>query len=320
SLPKLLAIAKQKLKLRKPPTSIAVDGVVIDSIDAFWSIAKSGSLVVVSTGAVKQVSSKRTKPEPVISTVYLKSGAPVLRIQYATENELKSALQRPHEYYEGGELKGPLKGINFPTTILEKWICSVCRGVGHDIAAAGSSSRRDSVDGLGDSLVQISLNSQTFNHADDFRAMFSAEELRVMDAAFGFEHWTVDLSADRIRFPEVRPVAHLYVVAHKQGDRSTFAHEWAHAAFFLDSSYRAFCEALANADGKCPPHDEGISPEFWNHVQRELRLWGYNEDVLVDELQAYVFEGPDTVFGKRWVSDLRKLQHILRKELGQAPG
>eukprot|EP00842_Homolaphlyctis_polyrhiza_P006228 jgi/Hompol1/6606/HPOL_000603-RA len=45
----------------------------------------------------------------------------VLVLLFANAASLKAALGRPHTEYEGGHLKGPLKGINFPTALLDDW-------------------------------------------------------------------------------------------------------------------------------------------------------------------------------------------------------
>ena len=44
---------------------------------------------------------------------------------FAKSHHLSMALLRAHVYYEGQQLKGPLKGVNFPIEIYNKWCESV---------------------------------------------------------------------------------------------------------------------------------------------------------------------------------------------------
>lgn len=46
----------------------------------------------------------------------------VMIIIFETTLQLSLALSRVHEAYEGGKLKGPLKGVNFPMEFLETWM------------------------------------------------------------------------------------------------------------------------------------------------------------------------------------------------------
>jgi hypothetical protein len=42
-------------------------------------------------------------------------------LEFKNQNDLKTALERVHIYYEGKQLNGPLKGVNLPLCMIKEW-------------------------------------------------------------------------------------------------------------------------------------------------------------------------------------------------------
>ncbi|KAJ3125672.1 hypothetical protein HK098_008332 [Nowakowskiella sp. JEL0407] len=49
----------------------------------------------------------------------------VIFLFFNNSADLKSALGRPHVFYEGGSLQGPLRGVNFPRLSFMEWVKSL---------------------------------------------------------------------------------------------------------------------------------------------------------------------------------------------------
>lgn len=60
-----------------------------------------------------------TTTQPTYTAIHDPSG--VLILQFSTISSLQKCLERPHIAYEGAELRGPLKGVNFPVMHLLQW-------------------------------------------------------------------------------------------------------------------------------------------------------------------------------------------------------
>ncbi|KAI8911419.1 hypothetical protein BC831DRAFT_492294 [Entophlyctis helioformis] len=93
-----------------------------------------------------------------------------------------------------------------------------------------------------------------------------------------------------------------YIIAGLHGDKSTLLHEWAHARFFLDASYRDLSHQLW----------DGLDTDARRAIEKELAMRNYRPDVFVDEFQAYVAENPED-FGKRWAPKVRDANRQLRQ-------
>lgn len=70
-----------------------------------------------------------------------------------------------------------------------------------------------------------------------------------------------------------------YLIATTKGcDPDTINHEIAHAMFTLDSGYRIVASGAVMA----------IKPKLFNNLSAKLKKMGYGENVVVDEIQAYL--------------------------------
>ncbi|KAI8811488.1 hypothetical protein BJ742DRAFT_143508 [Cladochytrium replicatum] len=184
----------------------------------------------------------------------------VLVLQFDSSNSLKSCLGRPHVHYEGGELNGPLRGVNFPTESFLNWVASMPDG---ESALTIQESYILQLVRIGPSLSENAITQPTS---------------------------TDDLVATRLNELD-QPN---YIVGAMSGDSTTLYHEYLHARFFLDSTYRAKCEDLWST----------LPPQVRVDVGKELGLRGYQPDKYADEFQAYlVAEGPRE-FGKKWADTL----------------
>jgi hypothetical protein len=85
-----------------------------------------------------------------------------------------------------------------------------------------------------------------------------------------------------------------YVVVYKKGDKLTKDHEMLHARYYMDKEYK-----------------ENIR-EIWDNMNKEskkkvsimLKKMGYpddNEEILIDEFQAYYYTEKDNFFGKNLI-------------------
>ncbi|KAL2919107.1 hypothetical protein HK105_201377 [Polyrhizophydium stewartii] len=196
--------------------------------------------------------------EPPAAAVH---GAVVVLV-FRDARTLKAALDRPHVAYEGGTLKGPLKGVNFPLSALADW---------DKRTPDKTPAEQDLL-----ALVARLASSPAASASGDDAAPPAAEPLQ-------------------------------YLIAGLRGDRSTFVHEWAHARFFLDASFRAAATAI---------WDE-LDADLKRAIERELAMRNYRPDVFIDEFQAYICETPDD-FGRRWGPRLRE-HHVRIRALVSAP-
>ncbi|KAI8817115.1 uncharacterized protein EV422DRAFT_542478 [Fimicolochytrium jonesii] len=136
----------------------------------------------------------------------------VLILSFTRPSDLTAALGRPHVAYEGGHLKGPLKGVNFPVDFLRRWV----EGLGADRVTAEEAWMLALVKGSG---VPVDFGELPDGPSAPPPPPPSPQSLG-------------------IRTP-VR-----YICAYLRNDRSTLLHEWAHAMFFTSPSYRDACEQL----------------------------------------------------------------------------
>ncbi|KAI9339401.1 hypothetical protein BDR26DRAFT_862359 [Obelidium mucronatum] len=299
SIQKVLAVAKNKLKLKKAPLSLALDGTPVCSIELFWANIKDGSLVVVANeqpASGTNVPEQFTTSDACTVTTIESNGNLILHLKYQSATMLQQALKRPHIYYEKKELKGPLKGINFPVESWIQWAEEVYR------------SAFTSADTISQDLQVLDLanNDASRIRNIDYRALFTSLELQALDFGLG-EQWSfVPETGKLLQNTKIE-----YVIAHTASDRSTFVHEWAHAIFYLRKPYRDLCESVFNSQA---------SESFRAHVAKELvQLWNYDESVVLDEFQAYCVEGPVVVFGKKWSNEVKLLQSVLRAGVGDIP-
>lgn len=159
-------------------------------------------------------------PNFVPPTITFDSATSVLMLAFKDTLSLTAALARPHVAYEGGQLKGPLKGVNFPVEELIKWARAIAR---EDVTEA-EAWLLDIVERSGISVFSEKAERQTEPSTSSFRPS---------------------------------PVPHCqnpitYICAYTQSDRSTLLHEWAHAKFHLSSMYKSLCEDLyATLDDTC---------------------------------------------------------------------
>ncbi|KAJ3404329.1 hypothetical protein HDU80_002970 [Chytriomyces hyalinus] len=311
SLDKIIAAAKNKLKLKKSPLFVSVDGVPVSSAELFFAAAKDGSLVLVANDPFPSLQDEpapltQLSSSPRILYHHLTSSDAssaakntVIHLVFSSAALLQAALKRPHIFYEQAELKGPLKGVNFPTDSLSKWVelvvseaLLVSQTAQLDVASCDPSKPDTAV-----------LDPQT---------LFSAAELEILGLCFG-HGWALEQGSGKLRQqPQPSSSIPQYLIAHLNGDKSTFVHEWAHAVFYLQPSYQAVCATVFDDASQ-------VSDSFKTHVTKELILWNYSPSVILDEFQAYLVEGPATVFGKRWAVESKALQTLLRSHLGPIP-
>ncbi|KAJ3042837.1 hypothetical protein HK097_001891 [Rhizophlyctis rosea] len=221
-------------------------------------------------------SSKPTLPQFAPPSKILKILPPssipnIIVLSFADAKSMTLGLGRPHIAYEGGQaLKGPLKGVNMPLEFLEKWV----REVG--------------VEGL----------------TEEERVVLDLVGLR-FDAAIASSE-SNDAERPNQDSSTTAPLSQpLYLIAHLQTDKSTLLHEYAHAHYHLNPSYRAECHRLWDS----------LDDSTRQIISKELAFRNYREDVVVDEFQAYVVEGPGE-FGKKVVGRLDEVHRILRKLVG----
>ncbi|KAI9097298.1 hypothetical protein DFS34DRAFT_119272 [Phlyctochytrium arcticum] len=138
-------------------------------------------------------------------TVTFCSGNGVLVLGFRTSADLTAALGRPHVFYEGGRLKGALKGVNFPVQGLQKWVASL------DSEMATTEEQW-----VIDQIKELCLRKPGTD-ADN-----SLAELKTTSSS-----------------TEVT-----YICAYIRPDKSTLLHEWAHAQYHLSTAYRETCHSL----------------------------------------------------------------------------
>jgi hypothetical protein len=177
---------------------------------------------------------------PIVS--FIKDSA-ILVLTFSNVFSLKS-LRRVHECYEGGELKGPLKGVNMPCDVLYNWV--YCIG-----------------------LHRLELNE--------------------------LELWNLIKNLDCT-----------YIIACLKGDTSTLLHEYAHAIYHLDNSYKLLVGELW----------DNLTKSCKLAIGKELSMRNYKEKVWVDEWQAYNVESCRE-FGSKWAKELSVSHGLLKSRLGK---
>jgi hypothetical protein len=98
-----------------------------------------------------------------------------------------------------------------------------------------------------------------------------------------------------------------YLIACLEKDKSTILHEWAHAHYYFNSTYRELIATEWN----------NLDPLLQKVIMKELELRNYHPDVFLDEFQAYVRENPGD-FGKKYTQMLQPL-HLKLKGLVRVP-
>lgn len=192
------------------------------------------------------------------TSIYHDKGVLILIFNNVTD--LKAALGRAHIAYEGKELRGPLKGVNFPTLHLIQW-----------------------------SFQQKNLSKEE----QDMLQLIKLKHDRYLDAS---------------RPVFEKQLATRYLVAFLKGDHSTFLHEWAHAIYYLDASYRDLVQQEWTQ----------LSDKTQEAVEKELAFRNYDPSVYCDEFQAYVVEGPNEL-GKKIGSSLLRAHKTLSSAIGETP-
>ncbi|KAJ3109535.1 hypothetical protein HDU97_005192 [Phlyctochytrium planicorne] len=224
---------------------------------------RDDSTVVVSSGedfigAVSSTFETNPSLQMIVPDVIFQDG--VLICLFPDVNSLQSAFGRAHVFYEGGTLKGPLKGVNMPTRVYFEWTQNANTG---------------------------SLSEQELS----FKALIAGGWKTHVDGLVRANDTSVD-----------------YIIASLVSDASTVLHEWAHARFFMDASYREACEKAFSE----------LDDNIRIAIEKELAMWNYKPSVFVDEFHAYVVEDPSS-FGKRWESSLREAHLLLKSLCGPAP-
>ncbi|KNC98769.1 uncharacterized protein SPPG_05750 [Spizellomyces punctatus DAOM BR117] len=148
---------------------------------------------------------------PPIKTLDAETG--VLILAFQNSNSLRAALGRPHVAYEGGTLKGPLKGVNFPMEHLANW----AQDLHTEQATEAEKLMIELLDDSGTAAVDRQQPSTAPDGAASATGALSTPQFR-----------------SRIT----------YICAYVHPDRSTLLHEWAHARFYLCNIYRSLCESL----------------------------------------------------------------------------
>jgi hypothetical protein len=72
-----------------------------------------------------------------------------------------------------------------------------------------------------------------------------------------------------------------YLIASKEKDTKTIEHELCHAYYFLDKNYQEAMNKLV----------DGLPDKIFKSLKKTLKNMGYCEDVLKDEIQAYMSTG-----------------------------
>ncbi|ORY51351.1 hypothetical protein BCR33DRAFT_712432 [Rhizoclosmatium globosum] len=285
SIPKILAVAKNKLKLKKAPVSLSLDGTPITQPELFWNNVKDGSLVVVSNDpAVANNLSTEEVPNvpatPCTISIIESQGNFILHLKYQSTN------------------------LNqFPSETLREWAEHICRT---DIRGDATATAET----VSESLKVLDLEAtDPSTPLQDHRNLFNPLELQILDLCFG-ESWQIIPETQKLKSTPTQKPSPEYIIAHTISDKDTFVHEWAHAVYYLRPQYRALCEKVLL---------EQANESLRTHVQKELRVWGYDDAVYLDEFQAYVVEGPVSVFGKKWAEELSALQKVLRDGVGEVP-
>ncbi|KAI8847079.1 hypothetical protein BC829DRAFT_397140 [Chytridium lagenaria] len=236
----LLTTAKNKLRIKKPSRVFLGDGKEVMTDGELMEGIKDDCTILISSGEdfIGSITPVSTIPPTLTTSSY--NG--ILVIFFPTPQLLHQSLSRVHIHYEGGTLKGPLKGVNLPISIYTIW---------KNLTPLTPSER----------LVDVLI--------------------------------TPDIT---------------YLIGTLSSDTSTLLHEWAHARFYLDETYRKLCESVY----------EGLDADVKAAVKKDLVLWNYREEVEVDEFQAYVVEDP-TTFGKKWEWALRSCHVRLKEACGGVP-
>ena len=68
-----------------------------------------------------------------------------------------------------------------------------------------------------------------------------------------------------------------YVIGYIRGDTETRCHEYQHAKYFFSKEYR----------DQVQKRWESLAPKIRMKYTLQLKEWGYSDEVLVDEYQAY---------------------------------
>jgi hypothetical protein len=255
----------------------------------------------------------------------------VLNLTFPDTASLTKGLGRCHIFYEGGEaLKGPLKGINFPIETLEQWM-DLVEGEWAKAVEANATEKNDAAP-VRKSETNVEPNDRKRAYTDaevSVLKMVYGDSLRLHGRSCGcadthsneasngtptvaqsLELLQIQDSVSVATFKTKRPPTKVtYILGSLANDKLTHIHEWAHAKFHLSKEYQLLCgQEFQNLD-----KDIQIA------VAKELKLWNYRDDVIVDEFQAYMVEGPLHVFGKRWSERLRGVQGRLKEACGKSP-
>lgn len=275
----------------------------------------------------------------------------VVLLEFSNIFSLQAALQRPHEEYEMGKLKGPLKGVNFPIQPFYTDWAAASTGSNHHPAGGLSDAERlvfemvvgtwgagsgtaganvnidqlvDAHEGnpptinseslLEDTLSQLNVNSPAAEEfAGEAESLGDKSRRRRSTSSVVSQISTPPMS---VTAPQPQPLPLLpsppkykYLIACLSKDSSTILHEWAHAQYHLDSSYKSLCLDI---------YHNKLSPQLKLAIEKELRLRSYHPTMYADEFQAYVVETP-VEFGKKWIAELKEFHRQLRKHLSPIP-
>ncbi|KAJ8327931.1 hypothetical protein QVD99_006335 [Batrachochytrium dendrobatidis] len=238
----------------------------------------------------KTTSSKGTDhADPYVMPNYAVHGQ-VLVLVFAKASSLKAALLQPHICYEGQQLNGPLKGVNFPVASFLEW-----------------SAQTPNKTLAETSIVDLVIGLEANKVIEDVVKPGSQNPCSVSSLAKIEPSAHADVLPTGASLQATDSANVLYIISGLKGDRSTFLHEWAHARFFLDASFKAESTRIWDA----------LDPQLKRHIQKELLMRNYRPDVFVDEFQAYVLESAED-FGKRWAEHL-KVPHAKLRSLVNLP-
>ncbi|KAJ3218606.1 hypothetical protein HDU67_004910 [Dinochytrium kinnereticum] len=120
----IMVTARNKLRVKKPSRLFLADGAEVFNDSDLTGGVRDGCTILVSSG--EDFIGSTTQPQ--LTPTQLPTIIPhetVLILLYPDSQTLQNAIGRAHIFYEGGTLKGPLKGVNFPTSTYDHWLSTL---------------------------------------------------------------------------------------------------------------------------------------------------------------------------------------------------
>jgi len=123
-------------------------------------------------------------------------------------------------------------------------------------------------------------NSETFTYYTDW-AGYNFPDTAL--TAFQEERFADLTDAEKAILRRVSQVkGRFYVIGSEGRDDETFRHEMAHAFYYLEPEYREKAESIVNSYNTTP-------------IKNWLEGRGYDDDVMIDEIQAYMSCSPSLI-------------------------